>query len=178
MWILLAATVFAAGFRIGLNVRASNVIDVGYSGVIGAERIVAGESPYGHMPVEESLKACGAADAEGEIRERIQTNGRCESANPLRRHLRAGRVRELHPRLPLLRLERASWDDLPAAHATVIAFDLLCILGLGLVGFRFGGASLGATMAFAWAAYPFTQYASSSNTNDALLPAFSSGGSG
>ena len=54
----------------------------------------------------------------------------------------------------------------------MIAFDLLCILGLGLVGFRFGGASLGATLAFAWAAYPFTQYASSSNTNDALLPAF------
>ena len=28
------------------------------------------------------LKACGKADSEGEIRERIQTNGRCESANP------------------------------------------------------------------------------------------------
>jgi hypothetical protein len=27
-------------------------------------------------------------------------------------------------------------------------------------------------LAFAWAAYPFTQYASNSNTNDSLLPAF------
>ena len=27
-------------------------------------------------------------------------------------------------------------------------------------------------LAFAWAAYPFTQYASSSNTNDALMPCF------
>jgi hypothetical protein len=31
---------------------------------------------------------------------------------------------------------------------------------------------LAATLAFAWTAYPFTQYASNSNTNDALLPAF------
>ena len=28
------------------------------------------------------------------------------------------------------------------------------------------------TLAFAWAAYPFTQYASNSNTNDAIMPAF------
>jgi hypothetical protein len=54
----------------------------------------------------------------------------------------------------------------------VIAFDLLCILGFALVGLRFGGPLFGATLAFAWTAYPFTQYASSSNTNDALLPAF------
>src|SRR5207253_3692958 len=39
VWVLAAATVFAAGFRIGLNVRSSNVIDVGYSGVVGADRI-------------------------------------------------------------------------------------------------------------------------------------------
>ena len=34
------------------------------------------------------------------------------------------------------------------------------------------GARLAATLPFAWAAYPFTQYASSSNTNDAIMPAF------
>ena len=34
------------------------------------------------------------------------------------------------------------WDSLPAAHATSIAFDLLAILGLALVGFRFGFALL------------------------------------
>src|SRR2546428_3875395 len=81
-WVLLAAAVFLAGFRIGLNVQASNVIDVGYSGVIGAERIVHGKAPWGNFPTEdEKLKACGPADAAGEIREHIQTNGRCESAN-------------------------------------------------------------------------------------------------
>src|SRR5581483_5791492 len=83
VWVLAAATVFLAGFRVGVNVRASNVIDVGYSGVIGADRIVNGQSPYGHFPVEDDLKPCGPADSSGEIRDRIQTNGRCESANPL-----------------------------------------------------------------------------------------------
>ena len=63
VWVLAAATVFLAGFRIGLNVQPSNVIDVGYSGVIGAERIANGQAPYGHFPVEDDLKACGPADA-------------------------------------------------------------------------------------------------------------------
>jgi hypothetical protein len=49
---------------------------------------------------------------------------------------------------------------------------VLAILGLALVGFRFGGRRLAATLAFAWAAYPFTQYVSSSNTNDAIQPVF------
>jgi hypothetical protein len=169
-WVLLAATVFVAGFRVGLNVQASNVIDVGYSGVIGAERIVAGEAPYGHMPVEDNLKPCGGADANGEIRERIQTNGRCESANP-RGDTYGPVAYEAYIPGYLIFGWSGHWDDLPAAHATVIAFDLLCILGMGLVGLRFGGPKFGAALAFAWAANPLTQYADSSNTNDAILPA-------
>jgi hypothetical protein len=39
-----------------------------------------------------------------------------------------------------------------------------------LLGRRFGGARLAVTLPFAWAAYPFTQYVSSSNTNDAIMP--------
>src|SRR5437868_14717891 len=50
-------------------------------------------------------------------------------------------------------------------------FDVLAAVGLLLVGRRFGGLALGAALAFAWAAYPFTQYASSSNTNDLIPPA-------
>ena len=172
VWVLLAATAFVAGFRVTeFNVRNSNVIDVGYSGVIGAERIVNGEWPYGHMPDEGTLKACGPADQDGEIRERIQTNGRCESANP-RGDTYGPVAYESYIPGYLAFGWSGKWDDLPAAHATVIAFDLLCILGLALVGLRFGGPLFGATLAFAWTAFPFTQYASSSNTNDALLPAF------
>ena len=170
VWVLVAGAVFLAGFRIGLNVETSNVIDVGYAGVIGADRIVNGEAPYGHMPVQGDLEACGPADAEGEIRERVQTNGRCEASND--RGDTYGPVAYL-AYVPgyLLFGWTGKWDDLPAAHFTTIAFDVLCMLGLALVGLRFGGQRLAATLPFAWAAYPFTQYASSSNTNDTILPA-------
>jgi hypothetical protein len=170
-WVLLAAAVFLSGFRIGLNVQASNVIDVGYSGVIGGERIVHGQAPWGKFPVEDDLKACGPADAAGEIRERIQANGRCESANPQGDTYGPVAFESYIPGY-LLFGWNGKWDSLPAAHFTSIAFDLLCMLGLWLVGRRFGGFHLGAMLAFAWVAYPFTQYASSSNTNDALLPCY------
>jgi hypothetical protein len=171
VWLLLAATVFLAGFRVGLNLRASNVIDVGYAGVIGADRIANGQAPYGHMPVQEDLEPCGPADSEGEIRDRIQTNGRCESSNE--RGDTYGPVAYLAYLPGFWAFEwSGKWDDLPAAHATSVLFDLLCLVGLALVGLRFGGARLAATLAFAWAAFPFTQYVSSSNTNDGILPAF------
>jgi hypothetical protein len=170
-WVLLAATVFLCGFRVGLNVEASNVIDVGYSGVVGAERIVHGQAPWGHFPVEDDLKACGPSDSAGETRDRIQTNGRCESANPQGDTYGPVAYEAYIPGYLLLGWS-GRWDDLPAAHFTAIAFDLLTLLGLWLVGRRLEGPRLAATLAFAWAAYPFTQYASNSNTNDTLLPCF------
>ncbi len=170
-WVLLAATVFLIGFRIGLNEESSNVIDVGYAGVIGADRIAHGQSPYGHFPIEGTLKPCGPSDTEGEIRDRIQANGRCESANP--QGDTYGPV-SYESYLPAYWIKGWSgkWDKLPAAHLTSIVFDVLCIFGLFFVGRRFGGIDLGASLAFAWAAYPFTQYASNSNTNDMILPCF------
>jgi hypothetical protein len=169
VWMIAAATVFLAGFRVGLNLRDSNVIDVGYSGVIGAHRIVHGEAPYGHMPVQGDLKPCRPKNAEGEVRERIQTNGRCESAND--RGDTYGPVSYLAYVPGYLALGWSGlWDDLPAAHTTSVFFDLLALLGLMLLGRRFGGARLAAQLPFAWAAYPFTQYVSSSNTNDAIMP--------
>jgi hypothetical protein len=151
VWLLAAATVFLAGFRIGLNVRASNVIDVGYSGVIGADRIVHGESPYGHFPVEDARPNCGPADADGEVRDHIQTNGRCESANPLGDTYGPVSYLAYIPGYLLLGWSH-KWDTLPAVHATSILFDLLALVGLALVGRKLGGPRLGATLAFAWAA--------------------------
>jgi hypothetical protein len=176
VWALAAATVFLAGFRIGLNLAAergedsTRVIDVGYAGVIGAHRIVNGEAPYGHMPVEGNLKRCGAADSEGEVRDRIQTNGRCESSNPTGDTYGPVAYYAYLPGFALFGWE-GRWDELPAAHFTAIAFDLLAMLGLALVGRRFGGTRLAVTLPFAWAAYPFTQYTSNSNSNDAIGPA-------
>jgi hypothetical protein len=170
VWVLAAATVFVAGFRVGLHVRASNVIDVGYSGVIGADRIAHGQSPYGHFPVEDNRPKCGPADSEGEVRDRIQTNGRCENANPLGDTYGPVSYLAYLPGYAIFGWS-GQWDSLPAVHLTSILFDLIAIVGLALVGRRFGGPRLAASLAFAWVAWPFTQYASSSNTNDAIAPA-------
>jgi hypothetical protein len=169
-WVLVGATVFLLGFRIGLNVTASNVIDVGYSGVIGAQRIAHVQSPYGHFPTEGDLPKCGPADASGEVRERIQTNGRCESANGLGDTYGPVAYEAYLPGYFAFGWT-GHWDKLPAAHATSILWDVICIAGLALVGRRFGGSRLGATLAFAWAAWPFSQYVSNSNTNDTIQPA-------
>jgi hypothetical protein len=169
VWLLAALAIFLAGFRIGLNVEASNVIDVGYAGVIGAQRIVdEGESPYGHMPVHQG-EECGPADSNGNVRDRVQTNGRCESANDRGDTYGPANYIAYIPGF-LAYGWSGKWDDLPAAHFTSLLFDSLTLIGLALVGWRFGRGRLAATLPFAWAAYPFTQYVSSSNANDALLP--------
>ena len=172
VWVLAVATVFVLGFRVGLNVETPRgVIDVGYAGVIGASRILDGQAPYGHMPTRGDLEECGPEDTDGDVRDRVQTNGRCESANE--RGDTYGPVSYL-AYVPATAIFGWSgkWDSLPAAHATSIALDLLTVLGLVLVGLRFGGARLAAALAFAWSTYPFTAYMLNSNTNDALMPAF------
>jgi glycosyl transferase family 87 len=171
VWALAAVTVFLVGFRIGLNTEASSVIDVGYAGVIGAQRISNGEAPYGHMPIEDDLTPCGPSNAEGAFRERVQTNGRCETANETGDTYGPVSYQAYLPGYWLFGWP-GRWDDLPAAHFTSIAWDLIVLLGLFLVGRRFGGWRLAATLAFGWAAFPFTQYASNANTNDAIMPAF------
>ena len=171
VWLLAAVAVFLGGLRIGLNLESPRgVIDVGYAGVIGANRILDGQAPYGHMPVEDSRRACGTADADGEIRERIQQNGRCESANPRGDTYGPAAYLAYIPAVLVFPWSRR-WDSLPAAHATAIAFDLLAVCGLLLVGRRFGGAPLAVGLAFGWLAFPFTAYALNANTNDAIMPA-------
>jgi hypothetical protein len=64
---------------------------------------------------------------------------------------------------------RASGRRLPAAHAAAIAFDLLTLVGLFLLGRRIRGPTLGVVLAYVWAAYPFTLWSLSSNVNDTLV---------
>jgi hypothetical protein len=171
-WAFAAAAVFLLGFRVGLNVETPRgVIDVGLAGVVGASRIVVdGQAPYGNMPQRGDLKPCGPKDEEGQVRERIQTNGRCEAA--IEHGDTYGPVSYLaYVPATLVFPWSGKWDSLYAAHATSIAFDILTILGLVLVGLRFGGGRLAAVLAFGWAAYPFTAYTLNSNTNDTIMPA-------
>jgi len=138
--VLVIGVVFLVGFRIGLNVSNSNVIDVGYAGVIGADKLLHGHNLYGHWPSD---------NAEGD------TYG---PAN-------------YYAYVPFRAVFgwSGTWDSLPAAHAAAIAFDLLTLLGLFVLGRRIRGPTLGVVLAYAWASYPFTLWSLSSNTNDALV---------
>ena len=171
VWLLAAVAVFLGGLRVGLNLETPRgVIDVGYAGVIGADRILDGRAPYGNMPIEGTDEACGKKDANGAVRDWVQDNGRCESSLP--RGDTYGPVAYLAYVPAVVALPwSGKWDALPAAHATSIAFDLLAVLGLFLVGRRFGGAPLAAGLVFGWMTFPFTAYAMNSNTNDAIMPA-------
>ena len=121
----------AVGFRIGLNMIDSNVIDVGYAGVIGADQDHARRRALygGSFPAD---------NAHGD------TYG------------------------PLIYLAYVPFEQVcPGAGAGTtcrrrtrrpIAFDLLTLLGLFLLGRRLragpAGTSLGVALAYAWVAYP------------------------
>jgi hypothetical protein len=140
--VLAIALVFLVGFRITLNVLDSNVIDVGYAGVIGADRIADGRDVWGNFPSDNEH-----GDTYGPVNYVAYVP--FEQALPW-----SGR-----------------WDGLPAAHAAAIAFDLACLALVFLVGRRVRGPDLGIVLAYAWAAYPFTLYAMNCNVNDALVGA-------
>jgi hypothetical protein len=140
-WIAVAL-VFLVGFRVALNVTSSNVIDVGYAGVIGADRLADGDELYGAFPSDNA-----SGDTYGPV------------------------VYEAYVPFEQLLTWSGGWDELPAAHAAAIAFDLLACLLCFLVGRRARGPSLGVLLAYAWAAYPFTLYVQMSNANDALVAA-------
>jgi hypothetical protein len=145
MWLVVAA-LFLMGFRVGLNLADSGAVDVGYAGVVGADRIAHGEPIYDNFPDDVSQ-----GDTYGPVNY-----------------------------LAYLPFERiwpysGSWDDLPAAHAASVAFDVAAFVLLLLIGIRIRpgpeGQRLAAILAFGWAAYPYTAYVLESNSNDSLIAA-------
>jgi len=168
VWLLVAATIFLAGFRIGL-LSDSMVIDVGYSGVIGAQRIADGRAPYGRFP-QATGPRCGPEDRDGRAVLHVQDNGRCEKQNEHGDTYGPVAYEAYLPGYALFGWEGGN-DPLHAAHFTAVVFDFVCLLGLVLVGLRYGDRRLAATLAFAWAAFPFTQYVASTSSNDAIQPA-------
>jgi Peptidase propeptide and YPEB domain len=142
--VLAVATVLLVGGRIALNVADSNVIDVGYSGVIGADRIADQKAVYGNFPEDDQ-----SGDTYGPV--------------------------AYYAYVPFEQIFpwSGTWDDLPAAHAASIFFDLATMAGLFLIGRRLRrgrrGTELGILLCFAWSACPYTAFALASNTNDALV---------
>lgn len=141
-WLLTALLAIVLAVRYGLNAFDSNVIDVGYAGVIGADRILDGRAPYGEFPSD-----CG----------------HCDTYGPL----------NYIAYVPFVWTQPWSgeWDTLPAAHGAASAFDILAVVGMGVLGWQLGGNRLGLLMALAWAAFPFTAYALETNSNDTLVAA-------
>ena len=135
--------VFLVGFRVGLNVTNSNVIDVGYAGVIGADRLAGGEPLYGAFPKD---------------------NPHGDTYGPVTYALYVPFVEGLG--------WSGRWDELPAAHGAAIFFDLACLGLVVLLGRRLRGPTLATALGWAWASFPFTLYALNTNANDALVPLF------
>jgi hypothetical protein len=137
---------FLLGFRIALNIADSGVIDVGYAGVIGADHLTHGQAIWNNFPDDNSF-----GDTYGPFNYYAYVP--FELALPW----------------------SGAWDNLPAAHAAAIFFDLATVGGLFMLGRRLrpggDGTRLGVILGFAWAAYPFTDYALQSNSNDALVAA-------
>jgi hypothetical protein len=139
---------FLVGFRVALNVTDGRVIDVGYASVIGADRIADGDPLYGEG---EWPKGIEKGDTYGPVNYLAYLPW--EQAFPW----------------------KGRWDELPAAHAAAITFDLLTILGLLVLGRRLragpGGTMLGVALAYAWAAFPYSTFVLQSNANDTLVAA-------
>jgi len=141
-WLAIAA-IFLFGFRVGLNVTNSNVIDVGYAGVIGADRLADGDVIYGNFPKDNEH-----GDTYGPVL--YEAYVPFEQALPW----------------------DGTWRGLPAAHGAAIVFDALCALLLLLIGRQLRGIRMGIVLAYAWLAFPFTLYVSNANSNDALVAVF------
>ncbi|MQA73954.1 MAG: DUF2029 domain-containing protein [Solirubrobacterales bacterium] len=138
--------------RIVLNLVDSQVIDIGVAGVIGADRIGDGRPLY-----------------EGGFSPGIDLRG--DVYGPLN-YLAYVPFEQLFP-------WHGAWDEVGAAHAAAICFDLLCAGGLVLLGRRLRdgseGRALGWALGFAWLACPWTLYVMNANANDSLIAALGVG---
>ncbi len=171
-WALAALLVFLIGFRLGLNAFDATVIDVGYAGTVGADRVLRGQFPYGTFP-DASGAPCGTRNSDGtsSAYRQAKEDGRCES--PVANGDTYGPV-NYAAYVPAVAVTgwTGRWDDLPASHGTSAIFDLACVAGLAAVGWRFGRLRLALLCGLAWVAYPFTGYALQANTNDMIVAAF------
>jgi hypothetical protein len=139
--VLLILGALASGLVLGLNLD-SRVIDVGYAGVVGADRILDGALPYGNMPEE-----VGTGDTYGPLNYLLYV-----------------------PFLWLFGWS-GEWDFLPGAHAVTALAFIGGALSMLVAGRRYAGAQGGAAMLFAWAVFPYTLYSANNNTNDIIVAA-------
>jgi hypothetical protein len=140
---LVAGLVVLIAFRIFVNVANDQVIDVGYAGVVGADRI------------EHKQPLYVANDAHGD------TYGPVNYLAYIPFEL----VFPYHGEWDSLPAAHAA-----AIFFDLLVIGALFMVGVRL---RAGpeGRRLGIALAYAWAAYPYTLFALATNTNDALVAA-------
>ena len=166
---LVAGIVALAAFHTAYIATEGKVIDVGLAGVIGADRLTHGEDVYG-PDFSEGLPP--SSDVRGDVYGPANYLAYIpfEASFPWSGH----------------------WDDVPAARAAALGFELLTALALYMLGCRLGGSitprrwrmrtltpvprgptaeggTLGVALAYAWLAYPFTMYTLGSSFNDSLV---------
>jgi hypothetical protein len=142
---LAVGIVFLAGFRLGLNLFDSNVIDVGYAGVLGANRVAHGLSLYA-WNLDWHPNTYGPVTYLAYVPfEWIWPNNGTWNDLPAAH----------------------------AASITFDALTMLGMYVLG-TRLREGepGRALGIALAYAWAAFPYTAYVLESNSNDSLTAMF------
>ena len=180
VWLMTVAVIGLLALRLAGNLADSGVIDVGYAGVIGADKIGDSQPIYDDSFPDDN-----------------PTGDTYGPAN----YFAYVPFEQIFP-------WNGSWDDLPAAHAAAIFFDLFTVaglfaLGLALVRRRTGqsddddeadapaaapsggrirrrlaawfpdrrGNVVGLTLVFAWVAYPYTAFTMQGNSNDELISA-------
>ncbi|MGH2922640.1 MAG: hypothetical protein ACRDKH_01235, partial [Solirubrobacterales bacterium] len=148
-WLAVGAVALAV-LHVGFVLSEGKVIDVGVAGTIGADRLLAGEDVYG---ADFSAELPSSGDVRGDV---------------------YGPVNYLaYAPLELAFPWDGVWDEVPAARAAALAFDLLTALALFALGRRLRegteGRTLGVALAFAWLAYPFSLYTLGSAFNDSLV---------
>jgi len=150
--VLVAGIVLLGGFRIGLELTEGRVGDVGYGSAVGATRIQEDKPLY--------------VDS-GENDQHFDTYG------PVNYLAYDPFVRVWRPTREQIDMPRDF--ELSAARAAAIAFDLLTIVGLFLLGLRLrtgrAGRLLGLALAYGWVSFPYTLFPLMSNTNDTLIAA-------
>ena len=143
---LVAGIVALVAFHTAYTATEGKVIDVGLAGVIGADRLTHGEDVYGEG-------ASSGMPIRGDVYGPVNylSYAPFEAALPW----------------------SGEWDDVPAARAAALGFELLTALALLALGRRLRpaaeGTTLGVALAYAWLAYPFTLYTLGSSFNDALV---------
>jgi hypothetical protein len=128
--------------RIFVTLEPAHVIDVGDASIVGAYKILHGQSIY--------YQSLGHGDTYGPIAYLAY--------------------------VPFKAIWTGSWSYMAPARAATIAFDLLTIAGLILVGVRLArgpeGRKLGLLLAWLWAACPFSVLGMIKSTNDGLVALF------